>query len=119
MKIKNKQILPILEGIKKIECLELGGVKTKILLKNKKMLTTAFEELEEVRKNLIDQYEGIKQGDGSIKFSETNTPLINNEWLRLNESLSDIELLKMNSAELDQFNDLTLEQMEVLDLMSE
>ena len=37
MKIKNKQILPILEGIKKIEHLKLGGIKTRILLNNKNL----------------------------------------------------------------------------------
>jgi len=116
MKIKNKQILPILEGIKKVEHLKLGGIKTKILLNNKKTLLAAFEELEEVREKLIDQY---KEPGEEIIFSNTNRELIEAEWRLVNEQESGVELLKMNSAELDQFNDLTLEQMEVLDLMSE
>ncbi len=119
MEIKNKQILPILEGIKKIEGLKLGGIKTKIILKNKKSLTEAYQELEEVKKKLIEQYEGVQLEDGSFKFSEENTILVNKEWINLHESLSGIILIKINSAELDQFNDLTLEQMEILDLMSE
>lgn len=116
MKIKNKQILPILEGIKKIEHLKLGGVKTKVLLSNRKALLAAFEELDEVRKKLVDQY---KEPGEEVVFSDANRDLIEAEWKLVNEQESSVELLKMNSAELDQFNDLTLEQMEVLDLMSE
>ena len=39
--------------------------------------------------------------------------------MEINLQDSGIVLVKMNSAELDQFSDLTLEQMEILDLMSE
>lgn len=116
--IKNKQLLPILEGIKKISSLKLGGVRTKIILKNQKSLFTAFEELEEVKKKLVEQYGTIGE-DGKVTFTEENNKLIEKEWVDVNEQDSGVTLLKLNSAELDQFSDLTLEQYEVLDLMSE
>lgn len=115
--IKNVQLLPILEGIKKIENLKLGGVKVKIILKNKKALITAIEELEEVKKKLVEQYK--TEGQEGVEFTEDNQILIEREWKEVNLQDSGVVLLKMNSAELDQFSDLTLEQMEILDLMSE
>lgn len=117
--IKNVQILPILEGIKKIEGLKLGGVKTKVLLKNKKALIAAYEDLQEVQKKLVEQYSHKEDGAEEVKFTKENEEIINKEWKEINLSDSGVVLAKMNAAELDQFSDLTLEQMEVLDLMSE
>lgn len=117
--IKNVQLLPILEGIKKVENLKLGGVKVKIILKNKKMLMAAFEELQEVQKKLVEQYSYKEEGSEETKFTPENEELINKEWKEINLSDSGVVLAKMNTAELDQFSDLTLEQMEILDLMSE
>lgn len=117
--IKNVHLLQILEGIKKIENLKLGGVKTKVVLKNKKALIAAYEELIEVQKKLVDQYSYKEEGSEENKFTKENEDIVNKEWMEINLQDSGIVLVKMNSAELDQFSDLTLEQMEILDLMSE
>ncbi len=118
--MKNIEVMPLLEGIKKIEDLKLGGVKTKIILKNKKALIKTIEELEEVKKKLIEQYADPKiEGKQDVTFSPENQITINQEWLKVMEAESDIKLEFINKAELDQFSDLTLAQTEVLDLMSE
>ena len=65
--IKNVHLLQILEGIKKIENLKLGGVKTKVVLKNKKALIAAYEELIEERGNenynnyIVSSFDEIKK----------------------------------------------------------
>jgi hypothetical protein len=117
--IKNLQLLPILEGIDKLKDLKLGGVKIKILLKNKKLLIAAHELLEDVKKKLIEQYANTLVEGQEVTFTPENQELINKEWKEVNLQDSGVVLIKMNSAELDQFSDLTLEQMEILDLMSE
>ncbi len=117
--IKNLQLLPILDKIKTVETLKLGGVKVKILLKNKKMLIAGQELLEDVKKKLIEQYANPLVEGEEVTFTPENQLLINKEWMEVNMQDSGIVLAKMNSAELDQFSDLTLEQMEILDLMSE
>jgi hypothetical protein len=109
--MKNIEVFTTLDKISKIENLKLGGVKLKIVLKNKKSLIKSAEDLNEVKKKLIEQYteEGV-----------LNTELANKEWQEVLSGDSDVILEKVfSTAELDQFSDLTLEQYEILELMSE
>lgn len=112
--MKNKEVVQLLNGIQKLEGLKLGGINLRIILKNKKVLMAAYESVEEVKKQLIDQYKGEDE-----VMSKENETLANFEFIKVWESDADVELTKMNSASFDQFSDLTLEQMEVLEFMAE
>lgn len=108
--MKNKEVIGLLNSFKKIEDLKLGGLKTKALLKNKKALLKAWEEIDETRKKIVEQY---------TENGELNAELADKEFGLVLEAEADVVLEKFNSAELDQFSDLTLEQYEVLDYMCE
>lgn len=108
--MKNKEVIGLLNNFNKIETLKLGGLKTKALLKNKKALIKAWEEIDETRKKILEQC----TEDGIL-----NEALADKEFKEVLDAEADIELSKLNMAELDQFVDLTLEQYEILDLMSE
>lgn len=108
--MKNIEIVTILERLGKIEGLKFGGVKLKIILKNKKTLVQCNDDLNEVRKKLVEQY----TTDGKLdELTATE------EWKKLLMEESFITLDKVfDITELDQFSDLTLEQYEILELMS-
>ncbi len=117
--MKNIEVFAILNKISKIENLKLGGVKLKIVLKNKKAVIKDIEDLEEVKKKLIEQYnpDKLESLDQLPKEVQDN---LNKDWNDVLMSESSLVLDKVFSVpELDQFSDLTLEQYEVLELMSE
>lgn len=110
-KIKNKLVIPYLNGINSLEKVKLSGQILKVLIRNKKNLLKASEEIEEIRKRIISTHvdeEGKLVEEAASK-----------EWLDVLEQESDVTLDKFNSGLLDQYSDLTLEQFEVLDLMTE
>jgi hypothetical protein len=110
--LKNIDVVPVLDGIKKIENLKLGGVKLKKILKNKRELINVQVELEDVKKKLIEQH---TDSEGKLNEAEANK-----EWFAvLNDRMSYTLEKVFSIGELDQFKDLTLEQYEILDLMSE
>ena len=117
--MKNKEIIPMLNGFAKIEKLKLGGIELKAILKNKKALMAAFEDLEVVRKKLIEDYETKGAVADEDKFTPENLIIVSNEWTEVSEAEADVVLIKLNSAKLDQISDITLEQMEVLESMAE
>lgn len=117
--MKNKEIIPLLEGFAKIEKLKLGGIELKAIIKNKKMLISAFEDLEVVRKKLVEDYKTVDAKEGEPMFTEENLAIVNKAWTEISEDTADVELVKLNSAKLDQISDITLEQMEVLEAMAE
>lgn len=108
--MKNKEVIGLLNNFKKIEDLKLGGIITKALLKNKKALVKAWEEVDEVRKKIVEQY---------TENGELNIELADKEFGLVLEAEADVVLEKFSSGQLDQFKDLTLEQHEVLDYMCE
>lgn len=115
--MKNKEIIPLLNGIQKLDSLKLGGIELKAILKNKKSLLESFNELEEVRKNLVDQYKIVDESSTEVKFTPENQVIVEEEWRKVSESDITFELIKLNEAKLDQYSDLTLSQMEVLLMM--
>ncbi len=119
--MKNKEIKKIVKNISKIEDLKLGGLKLKVVLKNKKTLVKVDEELDELLQKLVKQYGTPMENEPTkVTFTPENNVLLNKEWSDVLDAESDIKLDKVfNVAELDQFSDLTLEQYEVLELMSE
>ena len=120
MSMKNVEVIPMLNGIAKIADLKLGGVELKAILKNKKALVAAYEDLEEVRKKLIEQYKSpAEEGSDEIKFTDENQKLIDAEWQKVSFDKADVELVKLNSAKFDQLTGITLEQMEALEMMAE
>lgn len=117
--MKNKEIITVLNGFAKIEKLKLGGKKLKVILNNKKVLVSAFTAIEVTRKALVEKYKTVGALDGEEQFTPENLEKVNSEWLAIAETDSKVELTMLNSAELDQISDITLEQMEVLMTMAE
>ncbi len=108
--MKNKEVIGLLNALPEIENLKLGGVRTKILLKNKKALIKAWEEVDETRKKIVEQY---------TENDVLNVEVADKEFSEVLNAESDVVLEKFNSGELDQFSDLTLKQREILELMTE
>lgn len=109
--MKNADIVPFLNGIAKIEGLKLGGLKLKTILKNKRELIKAHEDLENLKKKIVEQY----TEDGVFNETEANKEWSTVMFSPLTNKIDAVFVV----GELDQFKDLTLEQYEILDLMCE
>lgn len=109
--IKNSQVIPVLEAIAKIEKIKLNGQILKTIVKNKKSLLKAYEELEEVKKKILETH---VDAEGKLIEEEANK-----EWVNVLGIDTDVILDKFNSNLLDQYSDLTLEQYEILSIMAE
>lgn len=107
--MKNKEVIGILNNFNKLETLKLGGVITKSLLKNKRVLLSLWEEIDETRKKIIEQY----TEDGVLDESKANEEFGKVLNLDVNATFEIIP-----EEKLDQFNDITLEQYELLSYFS-
>ncbi len=108
--MKNKEVITVLNNFTKIETLKLGGSITKKLIKNKKALLAQWEIIDETRKKIIEH---------NTVGEEFNTENADKEFSIVLNEASNVELELFPIDQLEQFNDLTLEQYEILATFTE
>jgi hypothetical protein len=123
--MKNNQLLPYLEAIETIKDLKLGGKISLAIIKNKKKLIAAHDDIEALRVQLCEQYadkdeEGkAKKDDKGYVISTDNVIIVNKEYIYILNDDCKVELEKINPAVLEQFSDITVNQIEALMLFTE